>query len=106
MENIKAWLIQVGIKKMGPSAIRAALAAFIGIVMAHAGMLEKFGIVYDQASNTLMLHLTALQQWADVTGLGLLAAAFMAAQHHAGAAVTGAPHIEVPEAAPQEGTPS
>lgn len=96
MDSIKSWVINVAIRKMGPSAIRAALAAFVAILVAHAGLLEKFGVVYDQATNTLMLHLSALQEWADVSGLGLIAAAFMAAQHHTVAAVTGAPQTGAP----------
>ena len=91
---MKDWLVNIGLQKLGPSAIRAALAAFIGIVLAHQGMLAKFGVVYDQASNTLSLHLSTLQEWCDVTGLGMIAAALMAIQHHTTAAVTGAPHNE------------
>lgn len=91
MDNLKTWLVEVGIKKMGPSAIRAALAAFVGYLMAHANLLAQYGIVYDKATDTIFWHLTTLREWADISGLGLIAAAFMAAQHHTVAAVTGAP---------------
>jgi hypothetical protein len=54
---MKDWLIQVGIKKFGPSAIRAAVAAFIAFVVANRGMLESFGVFYDDVTNILTIHL-------------------------------------------------
>jgi hypothetical protein len=99
---MKTYVVEVLIKKMGPSAVRAGLAAFIGIILAHQGMLAKFGVVYDQASNTLSLHLSTLQEWCDVSGMGLIAAVLMGIQHHTVAAVTGAPQTGAP--APQGGT--
>lgn len=76
---------------MGPSAIRAGMAALVGLLIAHAEWLAKLGIVYDQATNTVLFHLTTLSVWAGTAGIGLIAALFMGAQHHTVAAITGAP---------------
>lgn len=91
MEAIKLWAINVGLKKMGPSLIRAALAWVIAMVAAHAGMLSTFGIIYDKAAQTITLHLDTLQTWLLGGGLGLLTAALTAAQHHTEATVKGQP---------------
>jgi xanthine/uracil/vitamin C permease (AzgA family) len=81
-EMIKEWLIKVGIKKMGPSAIRAAIAALVGIMAAHAGLLSELGIVSDKALNTITIDLNKLTAWFSVTGIGIITAALAAAQHH------------------------
>lgn len=91
MDSLKQWAIQVGLKKFGPSLIRAALAGLTGILLAHSGMLDKYGISYDKATDTIIWHLSALKEWIDLTGLGLIAGLFTVAQHHTVATVTGAP---------------
>ena len=91
MDSIKLWLINVGLKQMGPSLIRAALAFVIGIVAAHQGLLSTFGVVYDASGKTLTLHIDTLQTWLLGGGLGLVTAALTAAQHHTQAAITGQP---------------
>lgn len=90
-ESLKTWLIRVGLQKMGPSAIRAAIAGFAGLLIAKAGLLEQYGVVYDQATHVLSLHLDKLQAWLTVSGLGLITAIFAATQHHAVATVEGKP---------------
>lgn len=91
MDSIKLWLINVGLKKMGPSLIRAALAFFVGIMAAHAGILATLGVVYDATAKTVTLHIDTLQTWLLGGGLGLITAALTAAQHHTTAAITGQP---------------
>lgn len=85
--SVKMWAIQVGIKKMGPSLVRAALAWILALVAAHEGLLAAFGIVYDQAAKTLILHVDTLESWLLGAGLGLITASLAAVQHHAGTAV-------------------
>lgn len=91
MNSIKIWLLNVGLRQMGPSAIRAAIAALVGLLVAHSGMLEKLGIVYIAASEDIVIHLTTLKAWLGVTGIGLITALLTAAQHHTVAAVKGEP---------------
>lgn len=91
MESIKIWLVQVGIKKLGPSAIRAAIAGLVALLVAHANMLKDFGIVYDDALKTVTLHLNELSVWLSVTGLGLVTAFLRAGQHQVEAIVKGTP---------------
>lgn len=91
LDSIKLWLMNVGLKQMGPSLVRAALAWVVAMLAAHAGMLETFGLIYDKASQTVTLHLDTLQTWLIGGGLGLVTAFLTAAQHHTAAAVTGKP---------------
>lgn len=91
MDSIKLWFINIGLKQMGPSLIRAAVAFVVATVAAHTGALAHFGVIYDKASNTLTLHINALQDWMLGGGLGLIAAFLTAAQHHTMATITGAP---------------
>ena len=93
MGAIKLWIVNIGLKQMGPSLVRATIGLLVGFLMAHQGMLEKFGVVYDHAANTLTLHIGVLQEWALGAGLGLVTAFLTAAQHHTTAAITGAPQI-------------
>jgi len=57
MNSIKGWLIDVGIKKMGPSAIRGALLGLGGWVIAKHEMLVPFGISYDAATHIISINL-------------------------------------------------
>lgn len=100
MQALKIWLVQVGIKKLGPSLIRAALAWIVALFAAHAGMLATFGIVYDKVANTLTLHIGTLESWLLGVGLGLITASLAAAQHHTGEAIKKAvtpPSAEAPK---------
>lgn len=83
MNTIQNWFIEVAAKKMVPSLIRAALAAGIGLLVAHAGLLAKVGINYDQTAQTITVHLGALQDWLMTAGLGLVTAILTMIQHHA-----------------------
>ena len=83
MDKLKGWLVEVAIKKMGPSAIRAILAAGLGFIAAHAGWLEGLGVVYDKATNDLVIHLTKTTEWLVALGLGTATAFLRAGQYHA-----------------------
>lgn len=91
MEALKLWLVNVGLQKMAPSLIRAALAWVLMMLAAHAGALSVFGVVYDKAAQTITLHLDTLQTYLIGGGLGLLTAALTAAQHHTVAAIEDKP---------------
>lgn len=83
MSSIKLWLIEVGIKKFGPSAVRGAILGIGGWVVAKEGILAPLGILYDQTTHILTIHLDTLSIWA-VAGLPALGAGLIkVANHHA-----------------------
>ena len=88
MDTLKAWLVQIGIKRLGPSAIRGAILGLSGWLMAKGGMLESFGIISDAAAHTTTIYWDKMND-----GLILLLPAIMAAviklmNHHVVATVT------------------
>lgn len=82
MDKIKSWLLEVALKKMAPSAVRAILAVGLGFIAAHSGILEKIGVVYDKAANDLILHLTTTTEFLVALGVGSATALLSAGQHH------------------------
>lgn len=87
MDSLKQWLIEVAVKKMGPSAIRGAILGLFGWLMAKEGMLSSFGVVLDQATHTITIHLDQLNM-VLVAGLpAALAAVIKMLNHHADTAV-------------------
>jgi hypothetical protein len=91
MNNFKEWIIEVAIKKMGPSLIKGAIAAGLGIMAAHQGLLNSLGITWDGAGHCISIDLDTLGAWALVACSGSIMALFTGIQHHTAAAVTGAP---------------
>lgn len=91
MDSLKEWIIEVAIKKMGPSLVKGAIAALVGILMAHQGLLDALGISYDKPGNTIDINLTTFSVWAVTMLTGGATALFTALQHHTVAAVTGQP---------------
>lgn len=98
MSSFQTWLVEVGAKKMVPSLVRAALAGLVGLIAAHQGLLTGLGIVYDPTGGTVVVHLGALRDWLDAGSLGVVASVLAALQHHATAAVSGAPQSGAPKA--------
>jgi len=92
MDGLKAWALNVGIKKLAPSLIRAALAWIVTLVAAHQGILSDLGITHDSIANTITLNLNQLQVWLGGAGvLGIIAAFSRGVQHHTEAAITKQP---------------
>jgi hypothetical protein len=90
-DSFKTWLVEVACKQMGPSIIKAALAAVTGYILAHAGALSAMGVDYDSVDNTIDISLNKLSAWALVAGPAGIMGLMTLFQHHATAAVTGAP---------------
>lgn len=89
MDSFKVWLIEVGIKKALPSLARAAIAGFVGLLIAHSGELAKLGIGYDKTAGIVTIHLGALQDWLVAGGLGAITSILAIIQHHTTQAITG-----------------
>jgi len=90
-EKLKIYLIEVVIKKYGPSFIKGAIGAICTYILAHAGITDAIGLSYDPSDNTITLEISKFTAWAIAGGSGLLMAILTALQHHTEAAVTGAP---------------
>ena len=83
MDNLKQWVIEVAVKKMGPSAIRGAILGIFGWILAKQGALAYFGIVADQAAHTITINLDQLSMFL-IAGLpAALAATIKMVNHHA-----------------------
>ena len=77
---LKNLAIEFGVKTMLPSAIRAVVAVGIGLYLAHQGVLNEMGVVYDSVKDTVTLHLGTLKAWLAVSGIGLFTAIMAAGQ--------------------------
>jgi hypothetical protein len=98
LEQIKWYLVNVGLKKYVPMGVMAALTSLGAIMAAHAGMLEQWGVTYGNwpinfgtspTGPCIVIELDTLTK-AAIAGIGsLIAMAMAAAQHHA----TGTPTI-------------
>jgi hypothetical protein len=64
---MKNWLIEVGLKTMGPSAVRGAILGIAGWLLAREGALSAFGIISDAAAHTTTIY------W-DKVSIALIAA--------------------------------
>jgi hypothetical protein len=91
MSDTKTWFIEVFVKKLGPSFLRAAIASVAMFMAAHAGLLTSLGIVYDSTTHAITLNLDTLSNWVIVMGPGAITALLALIQHHTVAAVNGTP---------------
>jgi hypothetical protein len=55
MDNIKDYLISVGLKKYAPTVVMAVFTALGTLLAAHAGMLEQWGVNYIASWDTSWL---------------------------------------------------
>ena len=99
MDSLKEWIIEVAVKKMGPSLVKGAIAALVGLMLAHQGVLDALGISYDKVGNTIDINLTTFSIWAVTLLTGGFTALFTALQHHTVATVTGQPQSGDPSKA-------
>lgn len=98
LDQVKWYLVQIGLKKYVPMAVMAAIAALGTYLAAHAGMLESYGVTYGTwplnwpvapTGPVLVVELDTLGAKA-IAGIAALAAvAFRAAQQH----TTGTPVV-------------
>lgn len=58
---MKTWLLEVAIKRMGPSAVRGIVLAIGGFFVAKAGVLSGYGINYDETTRTISVNLAHLE---------------------------------------------
>lgn len=53
---MKDWLINVGLKTFGPSAIRGGVLGLAGWLMARENLLSVFGVVSDATAHTTTIY--------------------------------------------------
>jgi hypothetical protein len=108
-DNIKWYLVNLGIKKYVPMGIMAAVAALGTFMAAHAGMLEQYGVTYglwpliwpagqDPSGPCILIELDTLSTATITAVAGLAAILIRVAQHHT-TGTTVPPAVEPPKEA-------
>ena len=107
MNSLQTYLLEVGLKKIGPSVLGAAVAALLALAAAHQGILESWGVTTgtwplvwpagsEPSGSVILIELDTLSKTAIVAISGLVAAFIAATKHHVVAAVTGMPQSGAP----------
>lgn len=85
MDSFKAWMVNVGLKEMGPSAVRGAILGAAGWFALHNGLVP--GIVTQ--NNVTTIDWSKVSDWA-IAGLpALTAAVIKMLNYHAVSAIKG-----------------
>ena len=53
---MREWLIQLAIKELAPSAIRAAILGILGWLITKSPLLSAWGIVSDASAHTTVIY--------------------------------------------------
>lgn len=102
MESLKTYLIEVGLKRLGPSFVKGAIAALVGFLAAHQGILETWGVTLgnwplawpagqEPSGRVILIELDTLSATAMIVFTGLAMTFLTAMQHHTTAAIKGKP---------------
>ena len=87
MNGLKTWVIDVLIKKFGPSAVRGAVLGIASWLVAKHEMLAPLGIVYDAATHILTVNLDTLSVWGVAAIPAIGAGVIKVLNHHTDEAV-------------------
>ena len=93
---MKEWLLEVGVKTFGPSAIRGAILGISGWLLAKEGALSAFGIVSDAAAHTTIIYWDRLSM-ALIVGLPAIIAGVIKATQHQATQIITKPKEEAPK---------
>lgn len=99
LENLKWYLVNIGLKKYAPIGAMAALGAIGAFMAAHAGMLEQYGITYsnwpfiwptgsEPTGPCLLIEMDTLSKAAIAGIVGLIAMVMRATEHHVATTIT------------------
>lgn len=101
MDSLKTWAVEIGLKKLGPTALASGISALFALMAAHQGLLEQWGITYGiwplqwsgtpPSGHVILIELDTVSTAALTLLAALVTAGMAAAQHHTAAAITGAP---------------
>lgn len=90
MGSIKNWLIEMGVKTAGPSAVRGAILGISAWLLAKDNVLSAYGIVSDASAHTTTIYWDKVSV-ALVLGLpAAIAAVIKVANSHAASAIKSA----------------
>lgn len=101
-DSLKTWVIEVAFKKLGPTAAAAGISALFGLLAAHQGLLETWGITFgtwplswasgqQPSGHIILIELDTISTAAIALLAAGVSALLAAAAHHTTAAVTGEP---------------
>lgn len=98
LDQIKSYLINIGIKKYAPVGVMAGMASLGTLLAAHAGMLEQWGVNYiaswdpswlathSVTGPVLLIELDTTSTATIALVIGLVTVLSRAGEHHAMAA--------------------
>lgn len=81
MDKLKGYLINVAIKKFGPSAVRGAILGLGTWLATKEGFLTALGILYDKTTHIVTINLDTLSIWA-IAGLPAIGAGVIKVLNH------------------------
>ena len=79
---MKEYLLEVGLKTLGPSAIRGAILGIAGWLLVKNDLLAPFGIISDAAAQTTTIHWKDLSTASIAALPAVIAAVIKLFQHH------------------------
>jgi hypothetical protein len=99
LEKIKDYFLEVAMKKYAPMAAMGAVAALGTFMLAHAGMLEQYGITYgtwpftwptgqQPSGPCILIELDTLSTAAITAVVALVTMLMRATEHHTATALT------------------
>lgn len=103
MDSVKTYIAEVIVRKVVPAALASAIAALGTYLMAHAEILQQYGITYWQnfggvfpagqapTGAVLVVEFDTLQKGAAILLIAGIGAVMAFMTHHTAATVTGAP---------------
>lgn len=91
IDKLKVWFLEIAVKQLGPSAIRAAVLGVASWFIAKEGLLAPFGIISDAVARTTTIHWDKVSD-ALILGLpAIIAVIIKLTQHTTTAVVKGEP---------------
>ena len=88
---MKDWLINIGVKTAGPSAVRGAILGLSGWLIAKNGLLSAYGVVSDAAAHTTTIYWDKCSIAIVAALPAILAGVIKLTQHQTTAIATGTP---------------
>jgi hypothetical protein len=79
---MKDYLLEVGVKTLGPSAIRGAILGIAGWILVKNDLLSPFGIISDATQHITTIHWDQLSTASIAALPAVIAAIIKLVQHH------------------------
>jgi hypothetical protein len=93
LDQLKSYLLTIGVQKYAPMAIMSGVAALGTLMMAHSGMLEQWGVTYgvwpfawpvgqEPSGPCILIELDTLSTATIALVVATVTAIIRATQHH------------------------